>query len=68
MLPDDLSDDAVLASALAVAAWLGRRSSAPATNWSAEAAAARAQLAGLPDVAARGALEALCDYVVTRTG
>jgi heptaprenyl diphosphate synthase len=32
------------------------------------AAAARAEIAGLPDVPARTAFEALCDYVVRRTG
>jgi heptaprenyl diphosphate synthase len=67
VLPDDLSDDAVLASALQ-----SLRGSAAIERAReeliAEAAAARAQLDGLPDVAARGALEILCDYVVTRTG
>lgn len=29
---------------------------------------ARAELSSLPDIPARGALEVLCDYVVTRTG
>jgi hypothetical protein len=29
---------------------------------------AREQIAGLPDVPARGAFEGLCDYVVERTG
>jgi heptaprenyl diphosphate synthase len=67
VLPDDLSDDAVLASALqslrgSVAIERARE------ELIAEAAGARAQLDGLPDVAARGALEVLCDYVVTRTG
>ncbi len=67
VLPDDLSDDAVLASALAEL----RGSSAverAREELVLEAAGARAQLDGLPDVAARGALEVLCDYVVTRTG
>ena len=32
------------------------------------AAAAREQIAGLPDVPARAAFEGLCDYVVERTG
>jgi heptaprenyl diphosphate synthase len=32
------------------------------------AAAARAEIAGLPDAPARAAFEALCDYVVRRTG
>jgi heptaprenyl diphosphate synthase len=67
VLPDDLSDDAVLASALASL----RGSSAierARKELVAEAAGARAQLDGLPDVPARGALEVLCDYVVTRTG
>jgi heptaprenyl diphosphate synthase len=32
------------------------------------AAVAREQIAGLPDVPARGAFEGLCDYVVERTG
>jgi heptaprenyl diphosphate synthase len=67
VLPADLSDDAVLASALQSL----RGSSAIARareELIAEAAGARAQLDGLPDVAARGALEVLCDYVVTRTG
>ena len=66
-LPDDLSDDAVLASALQSL----RSSSAielAREELIAEAAGARAQLDGLPDVPARGALEVLCDYVVTRTG
>jgi len=38
---------------------------AEARRWAADA---RQQLAGLPDVPARAALELLCDYVVTRTG
>jgi heptaprenyl diphosphate synthase len=32
------------------------------------AAVARAEIAALPDVPARAAFEALCDYVVRRTG
>jgi heptaprenyl diphosphate synthase len=67
VLPDDLSDDGVLAGALR----LLRGSSAierVRTELLAEAAGARAQLTGLPDVPSRAALEALCDYVVTRTG
>jgi heptaprenyl diphosphate synthase len=32
------------------------------------AAAARAEIAALPDAPARAAFEALCDYVVRRTG
>jgi heptaprenyl diphosphate synthase len=67
VLPEDLSDDVLLAEALQ-----SLRGSAAIERAReellAEAAAARAQLAELPDVAARGALEALCDYVVTRTG
>ncbi|MBU6244862.1 MAG: polyprenyl synthetase family protein [Actinomycetales bacterium] len=38
---------------------------AEARRWAADA---RQQLAGLPDVPARAALELLCDYAVTRTG
>lgn len=38
---------------------------AEARRWAADA---RQQLAGLPDIPARTALELLCDYVVTRTG
>jgi heptaprenyl diphosphate synthase len=67
VLPGDLSDDAVLASALQAL----RGSDAierARTELMAEAAGARDQLDGLPDVPARGALEILCDYVVTRTG
>ncbi len=67
VLPDDLSDDAVLAAALQSL----RGSSAierARQELVAEAAGARAQLVGLPEVASRAALEALCDYVVTRTG
>jgi heptaprenyl diphosphate synthase len=32
------------------------------------AGVARAEISGLPDVPARAAFEALCDYVVRRTG
>jgi heptaprenyl diphosphate synthase len=67
VLPADLSDDAVLAATLQSL----RGSSAierAREELLAEAAGARAQLDGLPDVPARGALEVLCDYVVTRTG
>jgi heptaprenyl diphosphate synthase len=67
VLPDDLSDDAVLASALQSlrgSSGIERAREELVT----EAADARAQLDGLPDVPARGALEVLCDYVVTRTG
>jgi heptaprenyl diphosphate synthase len=32
------------------------------------AGVARAEIAGLPDVPARTAFEALCDYVIRRTG
>jgi heptaprenyl diphosphate synthase len=67
VLPNDLSDDDVLAAALQ-----SLRGSAAIDRARdelvAEAAGARAQLDGLPDVPARGALEVLCDYVVTRTG
>jgi heptaprenyl diphosphate synthase len=66
-LPDDLSSDTALASALDAL-----RSSSGVSRarevLAAEAAAARAQLDGLPDVPPRAALETLCDYVVTRTG
>ncbi len=67
VVPDDLSDDTVLAELLAALR------SAPAIQRArdelvAEAAAARDYLAGLPDVPSRAALESLCDYVVTRTG
>jgi heptaprenyl diphosphate synthase len=67
VLPTDLSDDGVLASALQTL----RGSAAierAREELLAEAARARTQLTGLPAVPARSALEALCDYVVTRTG
>ena len=67
IVPDDLSDDAVLAAtldALRTSPAIGRAREELAS----EAAAAREELAGLPDVAARAALESLCEYVVTRTG
>jgi heptaprenyl diphosphate synthase len=67
VLPSDLSDDLVLAAALEslrTSAAIGRARDELVI----EAAGARTTLADLPDVPARGALEALCDYVVTRTG
>ena len=67
LVPDDLSDDAVLAATLESL----RSSSAidrAREELLTEAAGARETLAGLPDVPARAALETLCDYVVTRTG
>jgi heptaprenyl diphosphate synthase len=66
-LPDEFTDDAELAKALeqlrGSAAIVRARA-----ELAAEAADARAQLADLPDVPAKAALESLCDYVVTRTG
>jgi heptaprenyl diphosphate synthase len=66
-VPTDLSDDAVFQTTLDVL-----RSSAALQRARdelvAEAAAARSQLRGLPDVPSRAALETLCDFVVTRTG
>jgi heptaprenyl diphosphate synthase len=66
-VPTDLSDDAVFEATLDVL-----RSSAALqrarAELVAEAAAARSQLRGLPDVPSRAALETLCDFVVTRTG
>ncbi len=67
VLPEDLSDDGVLASALQTLRGSASLERARAALL-AEATAARAQLDGLPDVPSRSALEALCDYVVTRTG
>jgi heptaprenyl diphosphate synthase len=67
ILPEDLSDDGVLASALQMLRGSAAIERARAELVS-EAEGARAQLAGLPDVPSRSALEALCDYVVTRTG
>jgi heptaprenyl diphosphate synthase len=66
-LADDLTDDTALAAALEAlrASAAIDRSRAELAG---EARAARAELAGLPDVPSRAALEALCDYVVTRTG
>jgi heptaprenyl diphosphate synthase len=67
VLPEDLSDDAVLDGALQRL----RGSSAidrARAELLAEAAAARATLVDLPATPSRAALEALCDYVVTRTG
>ena len=66
-LADDLTDAATLAAALEAL----RASTAidrARAELVAEAKAARAELAGLPDVPSRAALESLCDYVVTRTG
>jgi heptaprenyl diphosphate synthase len=67
VLPEDLSDDAVLAGALQTLRGSAAIERARAELVS-EAEAARAQLSGLPDAPCRRALEALCDYVVTRTG
>jgi heptaprenyl diphosphate synthase len=66
-LPEDLSSDAVLS------ATLEQLRTHPALararlSLQQEADAARACLAGLPDVPARFALDALCDLVVARTG
>ena len=66
-LPDEFTDDAELAKALDQLRGSDAIVRARA-ELVAEAADARAQLADLPDVPAKGALEALCDYVVTRTG
>ncbi len=67
VLPEDLSDDGVLAGTLELLRGSAAIERARA-ELLAESAAAREQLAGLPDVPSRAALEALCDYVVTRTG
>ncbi len=67
IVPDDLSDDAVLGTtleALRTSAGIGRAREELAV----EAAAAREELVDLPAIPARAALETLCDYVVTRTG
>jgi heptaprenyl diphosphate synthase len=66
-LPDEFTDDAELAKALDQLRGSDAIKRARA-ELVAEAADARAQLADLPDVPAKAALEALCDYVVTRTG
>jgi heptaprenyl diphosphate synthase len=66
-LPDEFTDDAELAKALDQLRGSEAIKRAGA-ELAAEAADARAQLADLPDVPAKAALEALCDYVVTRTG
>ncbi len=66
-LPDDLSSDAALAAALQALQASSGIARARETLVD-EAEQARAQLAGLPDVPARAALDTLCDYVVTRTG
>jgi heptaprenyl diphosphate synthase len=66
-LPADLSDDADLEKALEQLRGSEAMNRAR-VELADEAAAARATLAGLPEVPARGALEMLCDYVVTRTG
>ena len=67
LLAGDLAEDAALTEALTrlrrhPAMDLAARTTA---SWAAEA---RAALAPLPDVPARAALAALCDYVVARTG
>lgn len=66
-LPDELTDDRELEKALDQLRGSDAIVRARA-ELVAEAADARAQLAGLAEVPAKGALEALCDYVVTRTG
>ena len=66
-LPDEFTDDAELAKALDQLRGSEAIKRARA-ELAAEAADARAQLADLPNVPAKAALEALCDYVVTRTG
>ncbi len=67
IVPDDLSDDAVLARTLE-ALKSSKAMGLAREELLAEAAAARAQLNDLPAVPSRAALETLCDYVVTRTG
>jgi heptaprenyl diphosphate synthase len=66
-LPDEFTDDAQLTKALDQlrGSEAIKRAHAELVT---EAADARAQLADLPDVPSKAALEALCDYVVTRTG
>ena len=66
-LPEDLSSDAALSAALEALQASSGIARARDTLVD-EAEQARAQLAGLPDVPARAALDTLCDYVVTRTG
>ena len=66
-LPDEFTDEAELTKALDQLRGSEAIKRARA-ELVAEAADARAQLADLPDVPSKGALEALCDYVVTRTG
>jgi heptaprenyl diphosphate synthase len=61
-LPDD--DEHAEALALLLAHDAVGQARAEARRWADEA---RATLAALPDIAARDALERLCDYVVTRT-
>lgn len=62
-LPDDREHAEALA-ALRTSSGLGHAR----TTLARYAEAARASLQALPDVAARGALDALCDYVMVRTG
>jgi heptaprenyl diphosphate synthase len=66
-LPDEFTDDAQLTKALDQlrGSEAIKRAHAELVT---EAADARVQLADLPDVPSKAALEALCDYVVTRTG
>ncbi len=66
-LANDLTDDAALAAALE-ALRASRAIDRARDELAAEARRARAELAELPDLPSRAALEALCDYVVTRTG
>ena len=67
VVPDDLSDDAVLSATLDSLRGSDAIARARA-ELATDAEAARETLAPLPDVPARRALEMLCDYVVTRTG
>ena len=65
-MPADLSSDDVLATTLTELRAHPALERARAALQQ-EADAARACLAGLPDIPARAALDALCDVVVART-